>query len=263
VPPARNCSEARLGLVNQVSDLLDEDVQSQEYRAAIHVPVLGAGEAYVHGEVQLHIHIGVRAGGINEDPYEFCALLQRLPDELGVTDSAVLRDELNVDVERQKDAGVEYAVLVDSGEESEHREGVSLGAHAVRSRVWLFAVDECPVGSTDVLKHRFGSLALPVAGADTNGPSGRAGRLRLRLQGELPGNVIQRGTDLMENVPDENAPTEDSRLFILREAERHMASLRVVLAGESVRVTAHEGSRLSIERFQVLTSTVNLGPSAV
>jgi hypothetical protein len=264
MPRGLLCSEARVCFDNQPVYLSDDGVQDREYVASVHMPVLRPNEGYVRGECYVHIHVGIRACRREEYPREFCALLKRF----------VVKDQIagyryvpwaqsDIGIQGHQDSRMKNAVFVYPRQKSEHRESMSLRVEPVRSWIRLSLLDECPVVGSDVSQHRFRERAVPVAGTDADRPSGGTRGVGSSFQSKLPRDVIECGTNLVENVSDENSPPDQWRRCVLLEAERCVKSLSVVIADDCVRVSFDEQSGLSIKRFQMLTRPIEFCANAI
>jgi len=229
---------------------------------------------YVDFESALYLHVRVRAGDLNPGGGHFVAILERLPGvELCPVDRTDISAPLPINVQRQfaafrdgysAKAGNHEVMLVLVGEGVEGREDV--GSLAVFSTVRLKFLDEFSGLWTDALDV---PLKVPAASVPRVGRrfgfvdgelSAASGPVAIR-EDEAPHHVIERGSKVVNHVPNDQAPQRREGAQNL-DAEVVAGSLLVYLGGKTMGVgfTTVEPLKLIVQGAQMEYGPIEFGP---
>ena len=206
-------------------------------------------ERYVAGELALHVH-GCRPRCPERKSQNFSFTLYRPPVHIEVTDRAHATDCEALDRVCHGD-GVQLAVLVNDVQFVQHPERIGFWGRG-QALVWLQTLDACRRWCGDVpqlslnhlcveLLHRHSRVVTHSDDGELNPPLmvGRdraSGILRLiPVDGQRVGDVIKRGSEVMDGIPDHERPLVARRFGDLR-FEDVLAGLGVELLGEGIRV---------------------------
>jgi hypothetical protein len=223
-------------------------------------------ERYVAGEMEIHLHFRLS----EMEMTDFCVVFENAADG---NDSAGRSQKVEVGHERT--TGASFAPTLGYGTVGPSNRAQTLVPiyagefvedvkFVVPSLVRLQLLDSClhcyPLDFTDFVHPASG--AVPAAGvlvgleeggfSAVDGEAGRTRRLApLVLEGEPPHEVFERGPHVLEGVTDDDAQKRRRLLKNLR-PEDVLATVRVGLVGDSIRLSGGEGGKFVAEHFQVL-----------
>lgn len=220
------------------------------------------GERYISGYLELHLHFRRWAGGVKGVARDYCAIFKRA--ESHIVPGSEAKSAVRVLADRKRGirehgaSGQRMSMLVYVLQAVQHQERVRFRAIPTVVRLQLLdgfldlgrclpharhgRLVEARRGRVD------GELDPPLIGG--NGGVGRD---------ELPREVVERDTQVMDVVPDDENPVaglstiySDAHEFLLRHS--------IVLMHNAVRFLAPERSDGRLESFQVGVRPVEGGP---
>src|SRR5215210_4415734 len=251
----------------------------------------GIGKAYSRREIACHVHITLDCGRENLYTQNLCARFERLPETHVVKLDGAARGAKDLDLVykrpvRKRSCEDYHPVLVAVGELPQPVEGVSgETAVSVPSVVRLVPLDDCPMFRGDIVQR-----AGPTGGVHAAEIFGRGAGWReliskgkLDLLGvsglispavkarELPDEVIQGPSEVVDHVSHEKAPTTESLFREHRFSPEDVVSALVIeLQAQSYSVAwrhdstrSVDGADLALKSIAMLFGPVDLGPDAV
>lgn len=224
-------------------------------------------QGYLNGCVTVHLHLRVRPIGLKADTHEFCAVFASdRGDIVHVNDLAyvfdgdrVPREEARIlafgtvgDADGRRDrhgaADVDESVLVHVVQPSQQG-GVRL-RRAFSVLKGLDRLDRCPIIRAHAAKRApLQPFSIPL-------PAFLDGELRLASgaapseQHELPRDIIQRGPQVVRELPDDDPDTGMGQLSF--EAKDVLAGIALEVTDDEAIFLVNDGVSFTVERGQVL-----------
>lgn len=222
-------------------------------------------EHYADGEraVTCDIRLWPRHDDIRDAAY-VRVVFQGCPVEdfnLAMGNNATLGEELEFELRGDDGSRMYYPMFVGVRESSKHPE--PMPGRRIPSLVRLELIEHPLMLATNELTHLSAfELSRRVRNGEGNLRRFRLGRLSVEVrQGQLPRNVVQRGAEVMKAITDPQTPLLQREVGLDR-IEVYLRNLRLVMAPDSVRLTAEHELHMRVERIQMLKRVVSLGPSA-
>lgn len=243
-------------------------------------------ERYTEGNLGIHVHMHQ---GMPSTPYllgapDLCATFER-PRSVFLKDSEFefFATAPNVAESHMEKSEMKVAVLVDVPEFFENRERLSGRILPVVKRLQRLEVcAETWPDSPEALRLLGGgpgdevSQVIRGVGINVNretdaspltprpalGNRVRRGRVP-RLDGELPNEVVERGTEVVNDIPNDGAQLVHGRLSKHVTVDDYLSGLLVRIVGNSVETIIDERMDPFFEDVHVHISPVNLGPTTV
>lgn len=228
-------------------------------------------ESYIRNEFDWHIHFRVRRRGFVDDVADLCAVFQ--------CDTSILMNVGNFNVtETPDDApedGMERPVLINIGPPINEIERMPLGQVECRfsgalagrggqvSVVWLQPLNLCEcVGWYDPMNVLRRTREVKAVSRDREAETARLGRFGLARMGDGEGidEVIQRRTEVVEAVSDEDADSERRRIGDIEE-ERVSQLIVVSLDPNRLFVTIEKCDHFRVDQVEHFFCAVELGPN--
>jgi len=234
----------------------------------------GIPERYVSGEVALHLHIGVRPSDSVSQVKYGCAVFERASSVEAKDRLMRPRDIAGSDIEpngallKRGERRMDKAVLVGVREQGEDPERPEL--RLVPSVVRLVLLDDLPCMAIQRDSAQ-GALSLPSRHLDStkelvpvreDGVEVVPSRSLPGSKHELPNEVIERGAEVVGDVPDDYPPAW-SRVFGNGHLDPEPAGLRIELTDSATRLRVPEGIDLLIEFVRVLDRPLDLLSASV
>src|SRR5215207_4000240 len=238
-------------------------------------------KGWLDGKLALHAHLWVRSRLGEARADNLCLLYQR---ERLVRNSVLHDFGVRVavdDVSERGSAGEhqlthEGTVLVGVGEEGEEAEFVNVGVLAhYPAIVRLRFLDECPclavngdaLQGTGAFLGVFGGSDAAVEVVDVEGygePGPSAGPVSFQ-QDELPNEMIQAGSEVLDSVAANQAESRRRRQRLSRWVGEHdvPGSVKGVLKNLSLGISLEEDAKFLVQNVQVFVGPIELEPGAV
>jgi hypothetical protein len=247
--------------LDNASDDLAHMGQITEDEAALRI-----AQSYIEAEITLHLHLRVRPRRGEDDAYEFCAVvatdkgaIEHIADLRNMLDEAGIPRELaraeafrasmkHLDWEefRQGAADVNEAMLVYVVKP--RKQGQIRLSRLVSTLKGLDVLDSCPIIRAYATKHPDARL-IPLP-AFVDGELGLARGASSPQEHELPKEVVQRGPQVVSELPDDEPDTGIGE--IAAEAKHVLAGIAVELTDDAAVFLVKEGISFAVERGQVL-----------
>jgi hypothetical protein len=230
--------------------------------------LLRIAQKYLDGLVTIHLHLRIRAGGLDQNAHEFCAVIASHRGDVGdaedfsyALDGSGIPGELSrvfafapvgdADGTRvgESPGDVDEAVLVHIVQP--RKKGKVRLRRAVSVLKGLDVLDKCPIIHAYTAKHPKARL-IPLP-AFVDGELRLAGGAASPEEYELPDEIVKRGPQVVSELPDDEPETGIGRLAV--EAKDVLACVAVELtqeAGIFLVKPGLEGVPFSVERGQVL-----------
>ncbi len=257
---------------DEIGDVVEDTFENVEYQKPCRWPTVA--ERWKEREVGVHYYVQGRYVGEDESRY-YCAVFERA--EVGFVAEVNSGDRV-FSAERETvvhctDEG-ENPVPVKAGEFVEDSERVP--PYVVPAVVRLQTLDKCLCPRRHVRNSdkpaSTGRLAGPPVPLEVDGGVGRDGesgtgrRLPILIPlgkpaySELPNEVVEGGAHVLQTVPDNKAPNSRRVLDDMNRVDK-LSSVRLSIAGNSVRLTVPEGLDFVLEDRQVLVCPRELEPN--
>lgn len=227
-------------------------------------------ERYLDGHVGIHFHFGIRAGDHQADPQDFCAYVQRMPNDGAATDFAFdvavpsPMWEATLKTSRSNGRRNDEPMLVVIVDVTQESEGVKV--QSLPALVWLKPLDDCPMGVRNILKH-VRSAAGEIGGPPHDWKLGLAvGRVYAPAVdvGHLPDEVVKGRPQVVSGITYRKAKAR--KLGHLSNSHNPILRLRVELLVEDYRWSVQlpqEPVALFLESLNVFDSPSQLRISTV
>lgn len=236
--------------------ILDEVVDaSQKWDDGLAQSVADVVEAYLNGEVGIHVHVGIRAGLSKTQGGHYCTFFQRIGLE-----REILVKNLNVIIEHGEsgfcpgrdavNGRVNDTVLVEIGEPLEGAK--DFGLRVVPSVARLQCLDRCSRLSRQDLELFVDGTGLGNVDDGEVDPLGVLRELPLRdLHNHRPNNVVEGRAQVMETIANEYAPLVRGMLVDF-EAHDALSCIHVHLRNGFVGVAMSKPLNRLVQGLQVL-----------
>jgi hypothetical protein len=225
-------------------------------------------KAYIGGRVACHIHL-VLYGLENYTPYNLCADFQVSPlrskiEGHDVETGALQLSASNREVRRSNKDWVEHSVFVPVRKPL--KDGKPMQFRIVRSLVGLRAFDDCPVRTRDfVVGVRAGELlAIRLdRECDLSGSLVGGGPPAV-IEDELPGELIERTSEIVNDVPEYHGHTKPPFVGHCCDPKDVITRMRIELGAQSnlVAFSVEDRFNFAFKSVAMLMRPLNLGTGA-
>jgi hypothetical protein len=231
-------------------------------------------EHYVGGRVALHVHVGFGQNRGKRCAKDLCAEFEAL---VGRNDEVLDADGVQNTVRQKKLIGgnqdwIYHPVFVRVRQRLQNGEFVTL---RIRSLVRLKFMDDCPMVGEHVLEgtsvRKLFRDDIRAWGVDLYGKpnlaspplGGRSSTVGF-VTGELPNNMVQDTTEVVDNVANQDTEVAQREIRDCYSPKDMVARLRVELTDDSylIGLSQKQGADFGIKRVSMYPRPINLGPTS-